>query len=301
MKKQIISLAVASCLFSSFAALSASAQESQTFVPPGSTWENKAEQRIKILNQQSLKQKGGVVPQELQMSIVHYDYMESDQFGILMKTPETVTGCFDISPIGYEATFVGDLYMDINVTSYNVTPIKTQNVQYACNQGYRAATGLIVLSADDLRARRTRQIRFTNGQARDNYNIIMSNDSITLQPESMIVFKAKNGNLSYGTNPMQIVALDVPMAKEGDDVAQAVRTLAAQKGLNPITDAQNLPKEIKDMPNRFYFLDETGRYSEAMDEKGYLEIGMVPAPRTFVDENGRSQKNVPLKVFVTSH
>jgi len=134
------------CLFSSFAALSASAQESQTFVPPGSTWENKAEQRIKILNQQSLKQKGGVVPQELQMSIVHYDYMESDQFGILMKTPETVTGCFDISPIGYEATFVGDLYMDINVTSYNVTPIKTQNVQYACNQGYRAATGFHYLT-----------------------------------------------------------------------------------------------------------------------------------------------------------
>lgn len=301
MKKHILSILAFSVLAPVPFTGTALAQESQTFVPPGSEWVNQAEQNIKILNQKNLIEKGGVVPQELQLSIVHHSYMEPDQFGILMKVPQTVTGCFDISPIGYEAKFIADLYMDINVTSYTVTPKKTQHVEYACNQGYQTATGLIVVSANDLRSRGTRQIRFTNGLARDNYNIIYSGDSITLQPQSMIVFKAKNGNLTYGLNPQNIISLEVPMAKEGDDISEAIRTLAAQKGLSPVTDMESLPPSMKQESNDFYYVDETGRYTDSLNENGYAEIGVIPVARAQIDENGASSKNVPLKVFVKKH
>ncbi len=281
-----------------FVTSSANAQEEQTFVPPGSQWVNKAQERIKILNQQSMEEEGGVTPQELHLSIVRHSYMEPEQFGILMKTPETVTGCFDISPIGYEAKFIADLYMDINVSSYTVKPIKTQKVEYACNQGYRAATGMILLNAEDLKNRGTRQLRFSNGAARDNYNISFENDKIVLTPDSMLVFKTKDGNLSYDRNGGMIIALEVPMANDGDDIAQSVRTIAAKNGLNPVTDMSLLPKSASQNSNIFYYMDELGRFTDIVNENGYAELGVIPAPRLFIDENGKEQKAVPLKVFV---
>ncbi len=289
------------CLVSFNLAFSADlvkAQEEQTFVPPGSQWVNKAQEHIKILNQQSMEKEGGVTPQELHLSIVRYSYMEPEQFGILMKTPEIVTGCFEISPIGYEAKFIGDLYMDINVSSYTVKPIKTQKVEYACNKGYRAATGMILLNSEDLKNCGTRQLRFSNGAARDNYKISFENDKIILTPESMLVFKTKNSNLTYDKNGAVMVALEVPMAKEGDNIAQSVRTIAAKNGLNPVTDISLLPQSTSPKPNIFYYIDELGRFTDAVNENGYAELGVIPASRVFIDENGKGQKPVPLKVFV---
>lgn len=274
------------------------AQEEQTFVPPGSQWVNKAQERIKILNQQSMEEQGGVTPQELHLSIIRHSYMEPEQFGILMQTPQTVTGCFDISPIGYEAKFIADLYMDINVSSYTVKPIKTQKVEYACNQGYRAATAMILLNAEDLKNRGTRQLRFSNGAARDNYKISFDNDKIILSPESMLVFKTKDGNLSYDRNGSNIVALEVPMAKDGDNIAQSLRNIASKNGLNPVTDMSLLPKSASQNSNIFYYIDELGRFTDSVNEKGYAELGVIPASRLFIDENGKGQKTVPLKVFV---
>jgi len=276
-----------------------SAQESQTFIPPGSNYVNKAAETIKILNARSLKEEGGVVPNEIHLSVVQYDYMEPGQFGILMKTPETVTGCYDISPISYEASYVADLYMDVAVKSYTVTPIKTKNVDYGCNQSYRAATGLLVLNIDDLRQRGTRQIRFTNGNARDNYNIMINEGAITLQPESMIAFKTKDENLKYTMGGGSVIALQVPMANDNDLVAQEIRTLAASNSLTPITDMTAF--DLKERDNVFYYLDDNGRFSDQINNDGYAEIGSINVARPHLDETGMKNIAVPLKVFVTKH
>ena len=275
------------------------AQESQTFIPPTSDWVNKAAERIKILNQQSLEKSGGVVPKEIHMSVVKYAYMEPDQFGILMKTPETTTGCYDISPIAYEAKFIGNLYMDVEVQSYDVKPVKIKHGSFECNQGYKRATGLIVLNISDLKERGTRQIRFTNGESRDTYEVIINDNKITLQPQSMIAFKTHSGNLTYTMGGGGIIALQVPMAKDGDNIAQRVRTLAAQNSLTPITDASAF--NLKENENIFYYQDEDGRFSDMLESDGYAELGEIPVARPYIAQNGQQQMAVPLKVFVTKH
>ncbi|MEM7618333.1 MAG: hypothetical protein AAF244_03005 [Pseudomonadota bacterium] len=274
------------------------AQESQTFISPGNIWINEAEETIKLQEAQQLRKEGGVVPQKIELSIVKHDYMEPGQFGIQMKTPETVTGCFEISPISYETKYVADLFMDVNVKSYTVKPIQTHNVSYDCGQGYKTATALMVLNIDDLKSRGTKQIRFTNGQARDNYNIIYGEGDITFQPETMIAFKT-DGLLRYSMGGGNIVALQVPMAKNGDIIDAEVRALASKLALTPVTDMKAF--DLEKRKNVFYYIDENGRFIDSINTQGYATAGEIPVARPYMNENGIENTPVPLKVFVTKH
>jgi len=85
--------------------------ESQTFVPPGSNYTPRAELQAKALKRASLPKKSAIKAKEIIVSLVHYHYMEPDQFGLLMKVPNTVSGCFETSPLEYEVKFVADTFM----------------------------------------------------------------------------------------------------------------------------------------------------------------------------------------------
>jgi hypothetical protein len=299
MKKILLLLAL------SFLPLPAQAQESPTFLPPGSKWENEAADTAAALARESLREEGGVIPNVVELSIVHHPYMEPAQFGLQMKVPNVSTGCFELSPIEYKANFIEGLYMDIDIAAYKRTPVKTQDVAYGCPATYRAASTLIVLDAEDLRARGVRQIRLSNGNARDIYNVYFRPGAIKLEPESMIVFKVKNGmgptesDLVYQYGQTNIVALQVPMAKKGDNIEAEIRALAAQNALNPVVDASLLP--VEESESVFYFTDDAQAASALMGEQGYAELGEIPVLRPYVSANGREERAVPLKVFITRH
>lgn len=277
--------------------------DGQIFTPPGTNFVNKAAKVNEILKQRSMTKNNKIGVNEVQISLVHHHYMEPDQFGIMMSLADATSGCFELSPLEYEASFIEGNFMDIKVKEYRRTMTKTKDVAFDCNQKIQTVNGLVVISAEDLKTRGIRQIRFSNGNVRDSYNVKILNDRIEITPESMAAFKAKGlsgenkDRLVHYFNGNGIVALHVPMAAQGDDVAQAVRDLAYKRALTPIFEQEGLNTSNND--NIFYFEDPNNRVLEKLNADGYVELGSIPVIRPYDGGNGRQALPVPLKVFAT--
>jgi hypothetical protein len=277
--------------------------ESQIFVPPGSTFEPKAEKLIRSLKKNSLPPSRKIEVNEVTVSLVHYHYMEPDQFGLLLKVPNVTNGCFEVSPLEYEVNFVADTYMDVKIKSFRRELKKTQNVAFDCNQRNQAVSGLIVLNANDLKERGVKEIRFNNGEISDVYNISYKEDSIVLKPESMIAFKARGmsgpdkNRLVYFYSNKNLIALHVPMALETDNVRQQVNQLAYRNSLMPVFDQEGL--DTTGTNHVYYFMDPRGRTISMLNEDGYLEMGAIRIPRPLIGAGGKSIIPISLKVFAT--
>lgn len=277
--------------------------ESNVFLPPGTDYENKAAIINRQLKEESFEKNNKIEVNTVYMTLVHYHYMEPDQFGILMKVPNSETGCFDITPIEYEASFIDNNYMDIKIKDYRRTKVKTQNVAYDCDQKSKAITGLVVISASDLQKRGIRQIRFSNGEFRDHYDVTVLPDSIRLKPQSMIGFKAVNlvgpdkDYMVHYFSDKALVAVHVPMAEDHEDIAQKVRNLAYRSALQPVFEQEGL--DTSGEGNIFYFKDPTGRALDRLNDEGYAELGSIQVIRPYVGANGKNGIPVALKVFLT--
>ena len=278
-------------------------QDSQVFVTPGSSFQNNAEAISRILKERSLAKSDKIEIKNVEVSLVHHHYMEPDQFGIMMKLANSVSGCFELSPMEYEASFIDNNYMDIKVKDFRRKPTKTKNVSYDCDQKSKVVSGLVVVSARDLEKKKIRQIRFSNGKTRDRYNVTLLQDSIQLKPESMVAFKAvgltgpdKNKLVHYYSGK-GMIALHVPMAHNGEDIAQLVRDIAYKSALTPIFEQDGLDTSGKN--NVFYFMDLSGRTLDQLNEDGHTELGSIQVVRPYDGPNGRAGIPVPLRVFAT--
>ncbi len=275
----------------------------QIFVPPGSLFQNKAAEISRIRKEQSLAKSGKIEINQVQISLVHYHYMDPDQFGIMMKLANQTSGCFDVSPLEYEASFIDDNYMDIKVKNYRRKITKTKNPSFDCDQKSKVVSGLVVISAADLKKKNIRQIRFNNGKVQDYYNVSILPDSIQLKPESMVAFKAQGligadkNKLVHYFSGKTLVAVHVPMANEGEDIAQSVRNLAYKSALQPVFEQEGLDTSGKN--NVFYFMDPQGRTLDRLNDDGYAELGSIQVPRPYDGPQGRQGLPTALKVFVT--
>lgn len=277
--------------------------DNQIFVPPGATFQNKAAEVSRILKEKSLAKSNKIEVNKIQISLVHYHYMDPDQFGIMMKLANQSSGCFDLSPLEYEANFIDDNYMDIKVKDYRRKITKTENPSFDCDQKSKVVSGLIVINTEDLKKKHIRQIRFSNGKVRDDYNVKILPDSIQLEPESMVAFKAQGltgpdkNKLVYYFSGQALVALHVPMAKKGEDIAQSVRNLAYKSALQPVFKQEGIDTSGKN--NVFYFIDPQGRTLDRLNEDGYAEMGSIQVLRPYDGPNGRQGIPTSLRVFVT--
>ena len=279
------------------------ADGSQLFVPPGSLFQNNAARVNQVLKERSFAKTNKQEVNNVQISLVHYHYMDDDQFGLLMKLANVSAGCFELSPLEYEANFIDNNYMDIKIKSFRRKVIKTENPEFDCNQKSKVVSGLVVLSAKELKKRGVREIRFDNDQVRDAYKVTILEDSIVLEPDSMIAFKAQGltgpdkNKLVHYFSGKAMVAVHVPMANKGEDIAQRVRNLAYKNALTPIFEQEGL--DTSGANNVFYFMDPQGRTLDQLNADGYTELGTIQVTRPYIGPNGRQGLPTPLKVFVT--
>ncbi len=284
--------------------LPAFAQErEQQIYAPGSSFKNETGDTIRRLQRESLEKQGYIKPDIIELSLVQHSYMEGSQFGILMTVPDVVSGCWDVSQLQYETSFIEPYYMDVKVKDYKRTKIDVENVQFDCPVHNKMTTALIPLDARDLQNRGIRQIRFFSGYVADYYNIRHMENGITLIPQSMVIFKANRLSgerkdrmtLLFGKNG--IVTLHVPMAKKGDHVEQALQNLAYKNALSPSPD---MPATVKrDGSVSMSFTDYTGHVLSQIGEDGYTLLGEIMVARPFDGPQGRALTNVPLQVYVT--
>ena len=276
-----------------FFPLMVSAQESQTFVSPAFNYSNSQAKTAQQVFESTLPSANLEQPRQIDVSLTHEEYMELNQFGLKLSVPDIPAGCQEISPLEYEANFIDSNYMDIYVKGFMMTPVYEPPEGGGCPVEQSLPTALIVLDADDLRSRNIRQIRFTDGNARDNYNITYNDKGLSLTPDSMVVFKQSGGNLEYSFDMARMIALQVPMAEIEDNLEEAVRRLAAKHALIPISSETKMGKTI------YHFMDDNGRTTGMINQSGYGEIGTVMVSRPFSGQNGLENRAVPLKVFVT--
>lgn len=283
---------------------SQSSEGGQTFLPPGTNYSNDAA-LIDRINRKSTNIKDPDIQKvtEVLLEFVREDYMEDKQFGIRMKIPENMTGCFEFSPLEYEASFIESTYMDIKVKNFRRKPIDTKNASYDCDKRNKAVSTMVITSADELERRRIQKIRFSNGQKTDYYQVRLYDDYIQLIPESMVIFKFPN--ISKGAEPKVthhfrgedvIIALHVPMAKENDNISDAVRQMAYKQALIPVSSVDGIRISS---PNVFLFKDSNGSFLDGLNKDGYKEVGTIQVMRPYLSDRGLARTPVDLKVFAT--
>lgn len=270
---------------------------------PGSTYKNETADTIRQLQKQSLQDKGFIKPQIIQVSLVRHDYMEDDQFGILMAVPDVVSGCWEVTPLEYESTFIDPYYFEVRVKHFQRRKIEIADVQTACPVENKMSTALIVLSRSDIEKRQTKQIRFSNGTLTDYYDIMFTENGLTLKPQSMVIFKAQGltgplmDHIEIGFNAGGKIALHVPMARQSDDIRGPLERFARTHALIPDHDSP-----ISYDPGGgavLFFHDDSGGTLNRIGEDGYTELGTVEIGRPYDGPDGRILTPVPLKVYVT--
>jgi hypothetical protein len=176
--------------------------------------------------------------------------------------------------------------MDIEVTGYKRTPIKTKNIAQDCNSATQVISATIPLNINDLRDRNIRQIRFKRGVIEDAYDVEMSENSLTLVPRRTTSFKPA-GLLTHNVSGGGLVKLSVPMAHKGEDVSTLLKNFAYGRALMPSDKGHHI------------FMDKSGETIAKINEGGYADLGIIQVPRPFNNGNGNQMTMVPLKVFAS--
>lgn len=303
-------LTFALCLLALAAPVPAAAQdedlpENQTYDPTFTGWTNQTADYIRDMQRQSLTDKGFIKPNVVQVAVVHHPYMEDDQFGIQMSVPDMVSGCYTLTPLEYEAKFVDPYYLDIKVKKYRrVAPEGANAHLRKCDPQNKMSTALMVLDKKDLRERGTQEIRFSTEFGSDHYKIVIDDDHLELVPRSMMIFKAQNlaGPLkdrilhSFASDKM--IALQIPMAKPGEDLSDEIVQFARLRALVPATPT-DLASWSGNGVAMYYFYDDNGHIIAQIGENGYAELGKITVSRPYDGPEGRTEAPVELSVFVT--
>lgn len=278
--------------------------ESMTYDPTFTGVPNEAADYIRGLQKQSLTDKGFIKPQEVQVSLVQYPYMQEDQFGIQMAVPDMVSGCYTLTPLEYEAKFIDPHFLDIKVKKYRRIAPEGSSAMQKCDAQNKMATALMVLSKKDLQEKGTQEIRFSTEVASDNYKIILSDTELQLVPRSMVVFKAKplggplKDRIVHNFSNSKMVTLQVPMAEAGEDLSQEVLSLAHSRGLAPVSLDQK-PSWNENGRASYYFYDDGGLVTSRIQPEGYTQLGTIEVSRPMDGAEGRTETLVPLTVFAT--
>jgi hypothetical protein len=255
---------------------------------------------IRNIQRQTLADKGFIEPTVVNVQIAHPPYMDADQFGLQMSVPDVVSGCFDVTPLEYEAKFVDPYYLDIKVKRYRRLP--QAGTPANCKRQNKMSTALMALSKADLQKRGTQEIRFSTATATDTFKIEINDTQVDLIPRSMLIFKAQGltgplkDRMTHSFGAGSIVALQVPMAKPSDNVYSQIMQFATSRALSPAQGYQTTGQGQK----TFYFYDVSGRFASEIDAGGgYAELGQINVNRPYDGPQGRTATSVPLSVFVT--
>ncbi len=278
--------------------------ELQTYDPTYTGVPNRAADYIRELQRQSLVDKGFIKPNIVQVAIVHYPYMEDDQFGIQMAVPDMVSGCYTLTPLEYEAKFVDPYYLDIKVKKYRRVAPEGYKMRADCDQKNKMSTALMVLSKKDLMSRGTQEIRFSTEVATDDYKVVIDEHHLELIPRSMVIFKGRDmagplkDRLIHSFASDKMIALHVPMAKAGEDLTDQVVKFARLRALVPATPDQPAAWGGNGLAT-YYFYDDNGHIIDQIGPNGYAELGKIEVDRPYDGEQGRGVTPVELSVFVT--
>lgn len=258
---------------------------------------------IRAMQRKSMEEKGFIRPDKVKVAIVKHDYMDDDQFGIQMSVPDLISGCYDLTPLEYEAEFIDPYYLDIKVKQYRRTPPEGNAALRKCDPQNKMSSALMVLSKTDLMKRGTQEIRFSTDMATDHYRIVLDDARLELVPRSMLVFQATGlsgplkDRMVYSFPSDKMIALHVPMARPGEDVSSALTALASTRALTPVPtggDQTTGPDGAV-----YYFYDDKGDVRSLIANSSYTELGKITVNRPYDGPQGRTAIPVELSVFVT--
>lgn len=289
---------LSACFLLSTPALAQSAPETQ-FFDHGTDFVNDAAELDRILKELSMEERNEIKPNEVLVSLFQEDYMDlSDQFAIRLTVPQVVSGCYEFTPLEYEASFIDPYYLDIKVKHYRRDLIKMENPHLDCPGTYSRAEAMIPLSRRDLMTRGTKQIKFRTENITEYYDLDLYDNKVTLKPQSMAVFKSEldwlTQELQYDMDHKRKVQLYVPMARADDDLILELHQFAQMRGLVPVEEGK---VKVEDPKNIIVVKDEKGALINTLKAERIQEVGSIPVTRQVRDENGVHDTTIGLTVF----
>lgn len=291
-------LLFSACMIASMPAFAQQKTETQ-FFHHGTDFVNEAAELDRLMKELSMHERGEIKPREVHVSLMQADYMKpDDQFAIHLVVPDVVAGCYELSPLEYEASFIDPYYLDIRVKHYRRDLIQSSQPHLDCPGTYSQAEAMIPLSKRDLMMRGTKQVRFQTESITEFYDLDLHGNTITLRPQSMVIFKADidrlTQDMTYDMERHKKVQLYVPMARSDDDLTMALEQFAQSRGLMPVDMGK---VSVQDPKNIIVVEDRSGGLSGSLKDTKVQEVGSIPVKRQVRGENGIQETSIPLTVF----
>ncbi len=291
-------LIISTCLLASVPAFAQQKTETQ-FFHHGTDFVNEAAELDRLLKELSMHERGEIKPREIHVSLFQADYMKpDDQFAIRLSVPDVIAGCYELSPLEYEASFIDPYYLDIRVKHYRRDLIESNQPHLDCPGTYSRAEAMIPLSKRDLMTRGTKQIRFQTESITEFYDLDLEGHKVTLKPQSMVVFKAEidrlTQDMTYDMEQHKKVQLYVPMARSEDDLIMALEQFAQMRGLMPVDMGK---QSVQDPKNIIVVEDRSGGLARSLKDTKVQEVGAIPVTRQVRGENGIQDTSISLTVF----
>lgn len=248
-----------------------------------------------------------IKPLNGEMALLRDPLLEDGQFILNITVGDPMTGCFELSDIGYEAEFVADRLkittgeMEIDIRN------APQNPHFECNQSLQQPSVNIILSRDVLKENNTKVMEITDSVNRNFYAITLTDEFIRLLPDASDVspgafFKpqkitGRTHSLTYWFYPENTLLLYAPTASNPDSVKENIDKWAAIHNLRELSSL--FPSFVAPVtnPQYFYFVDEVG-YMAARDglQRG-IQIGEIPVKQDVYTLESDESTHVTVPLF----
>lgn len=226
-----------------------------------------------------------IVPKSVNVSLAPSGN-SAKEVGLRFTAPETVNGCWDISPIQYTHGMVAPHYFDVTLTHY------TRN-QGACSGVNRTASATVPIEKKLLDEGKIKVLRLTIGATTDRYTVDYNKGRLEILPLSQAIFKTA-GTLTHnfgrsGTGKNRLIALIVPAAPKGTDTHQAIADFAGMRGLTPAPESATSSLPHTNGGTSVYYYYDSGKQLGDQVGSEFSPVGSTTLPLTYDLPDGRGQ------------
>lgn len=202
-----------------------------------------------------------------------------------------IQGCVNLSMPNVAMKTVGSNIV-IEVPEVAATPDTSSfTPSHGCGGGAGAPQADIALSYDQLEEENIKSIMFQSGNAKDKYDVQLSENSIRLTPVQQTTFVPADipGGLTHRFYDQDTLILSAPAANSNIDTQ--ILNLAEDYGLTPAEPLLNAA-------GHYFFRDKTGGIKAKLSNKTSMKLDVIKIDDIFLGANGKYRVQKPIDVFV---
>ncbi len=207
-------------------------------------------------------------PGPLNIALTRAPGLDAKSFMVRISVTQPLTTCAKLGKIATSTDFMAAA-LNIKIEDYIVDMRDMpQHPEYECNRAGQQPYAEIVLNADMLKEKGTKQIKFKTSNGMEAYDIALTDHYAQLFPakkQDPATMRLKAQQVAYSKNPLKYwfypagtYILYAPDSSKGVDLRQEMDDFAKGRGLQPLENVIEGFKSPLKLNNAYYYVDGNG-------------------------------------------